>query len=180
VRPSVSRLRAAVCGGLLILGAAARAQPRPPQPALPAIPDDHRSAEQLRKEVLERMRALRAWRIVDGLKLDEATSGRLFPILARYDDRQMAITAERRDIMHDLAGMAEAAQPDDARITVLVNRLLASRAKERALEDDRIRDLRKVLTPVQQAKLVLLLPRLERELARWVRDVSGHHGPGDD
>jgi Spy/CpxP family protein refolding chaperone len=180
VRPSVGLVRAAVCGGFLILGAAARAQPLPPQPAPPPIPDDHRSAEQLRKEVLERMRALRAWRIVDGLKLDEAASGRLFPILARYDDREMAITAERRDIMHDLAGMTEAAQPDDARITILINRLLASRAKERALEDDRIRDLRKVLTPVQQAKLVLLLPRLERELARWVRDVSGHHGPGDD
>ena len=36
--------------------------------------DDHRTPEQLRQEVLERMRALRAFRIVDALKLDEATS----------------------------------------------------------------------------------------------------------
>src|SRR2546423_693839 len=52
---------------------------------------DRRSPDQLRKEVLERMRALRAWRIVDELKLDEATSARLFPILAKYDDQELAL-----------------------------------------------------------------------------------------
>ena len=180
MRPSVGLVRAAVCGGFLILGAAARAQPLPPQPAPPPIPDDHRSAEQLRKEVLERMRALRAWRIVEGLKLDEATSARLFPILARYDEREMAIAAERHDIMHELGPMTDAAHPDDARITAAINRLLANRAKQRALEDDRIKDLRKVLTPAQQAKLVMLLPRLEREFARWVHEVAGSHAHGDD
>ena len=41
------------------------------------------------------MRALRAWKIVEALKLDEATSARLFPILSRYDEREMAIAAER-------------------------------------------------------------------------------------
>ena len=43
--------------------------------------------------------------------------------------------------------------------------------------DERIRELRKVLTPVQQAKLALLLPSIEREFAQWVRQVAGQ--PGD-
>jgi hypothetical protein len=39
--------------------------------------------------------------------------------------------------------------------------------------------VRKVLTPVQQAKLVLLLPRLERDFARYIRDVADGNRPDD-
>jgi Spy/CpxP family protein refolding chaperone len=178
---SAGLARALAVAGLLVGGSAARAEPLPPARPGPASPaQDHRSPEQLRKEVLERMRALRAWRIVEGLKLDEATSARLFPILARYDEREMTIATERRDIMHELGPLTDAPHPDDARITADINRLLAIRAKQRALEDDRIKDLRKVLTPAQQAKLVMLLPRLEREFARWVHEVAGHPGRADD
>ena len=172
--------------GLLLIGGTARAQPRPPTPAPPPpAADDHRSPDQLRKEVLERMRALRAWKIVEALKLDEATSARLFPILSRYDEREMAIAAERHVIMHDLREATEAPHPDDARLTVTLNKLLANRAKQRTLHDDRVKDVRKVLTPVQQAKLVLLLPRLERDFAGWIHEASGRGGgpgpgPGDD
>ena len=148
----------------------------PAAPARPATaaPDDHRTPDQLRQEVLERMRALRAFRIVDALKLDEATSGRLFPILARYDDREIQIATERHQVMHELRADADAPRPDDARLNADLNRLLAVRAKQRQLEDDRIRDVRKVLTPAQQAKLVLLLPRLERDFAHWIHEVAGH------
>lgn len=170
--------------GLLFVGGAAGAQPRPaPTATSPSPADDHRTPDQLRKEVLERMRALRAWKIVEALKLDEATSARLFPILSRYDEREMAIAAERRLIMHDLREATEAPHPDEARLTATLNKLLANRAQQRALHDDRIKDVRKVLTPVQQAKLVLLLPRLEHDFAGWIHEASGRGGgpgPGDD
>jgi len=163
--------------GLLLAGATAHGQPKlapvPPSPSLA----DQRTPEQLRKEVLDRMRALRAFKIVEALKLDEATSGRLFPILARYDDKEMAIAAERHALMHELREETEAAHPDDARLTATLNKILANRAKQRALRDDRVKDVRKVLTPLQQAKLVLLLPRLERDFAGWIHEASGRGGP---
>lgn len=164
----------------LALATPARAErPGPTGGAAGHAAEDHRTPDQLRQEVLERMRALRAFRIVDALKLDEATSGRLFPILARYDDREVAIATERHQIFHDLRVDAEAAHPDDARLNADLNRLVAVRTKQRALEDDRIRDVRKVLTPAQQAKLVLLLPRLERDFAHWIHEVAdrGDSGP---
>ncbi|HVZ86164.1 MAG TPA: hypothetical protein VHG72_04305 [Polyangia bacterium] len=171
---------AALALGLLLTGSVARAQPHPaPVPPAPPAADDQRTPEQLRKEVLERVRALRAWKIVEALKLDEATSARLFPILARYDEREMAIAGERHAIMHELRDASDAPKPDDAHLTATLNKLLANRAKERALHDDRVKDVRKVLTPVQQAKLVLLLPRLEREFAGWIHEASGRgRGPG--
>ena len=67
--------------------------------------------------------------------------------------------------MRELRADADAPRPDDARLNADLNRLMAIRTKQRAMEDDRIRDVRKVLTPAQQAKLVLLLPRLERDFA---------------
>jgi Spy/CpxP family protein refolding chaperone len=147
-------------------------------PAAAPAGGDKRSSDQLRKEVLERMRALRAWRIVEELKLDETASARLFPILAKYDEQELALAAERRDIAQELRGLLAAPRPDDAKLTAAIERMLANRVKRHALKDERIKELRKVLTPVQQAKLVLLLPRLEREFAQFIREVAGQRDDG--
>jgi Spy/CpxP family protein refolding chaperone len=156
----------------------AQAARRPPAAASAPAGNDNRSPEQLRKEVLERMRALRAWRIVDELKLDETTSARLFPILAKYDDLELTLAAERHDIAQELRALLAAPQPDDTKLTAAINRMLANRTKRHAFKDERIKELRKVLTPVQQAKLVLLLPRLEREFAQFIREVAGQRDDG--
>jgi Spy/CpxP family protein refolding chaperone len=141
--------------------------------AAPTAGADKRTPEQLRKEVMERMRALRAWRIVDELKLDETTSARLFPILAKYDDQELTLADERRDIAQEIRTQLAAPHPDDTKLTAAINRMLANRTKKHALRDERFKELRKVLSPVQQAKLVLLLPRLEREFAQFIREVAG-------
>ena len=162
-------------------GGAGAESPRrpPPAAAAPAAPADKRSPEQLRKEVVERMRALRAWRIVDELKLDETTSAKLFPVLAKYDEQELAFAAERREIAQEIRGLLAAPQPDNAKLTAAINRMIANRSKRQTSRDERIRDVRKVLTPVQQAKLVLLLPRLEREFAHFIRDVADGNRPDD-
>jgi Spy/CpxP family protein refolding chaperone len=163
----------------LALAAPAGGAPRPataapPAPAGPVAAD--KTPVELRKEVLDRMRSLRAWRIVEELKLDEAASARVFPILAKYDEHEMALMTERQDITRELRTLVAAAKPDDARIGAAISRMLANRSKRHAMKDERLRELRKVLTPVQQAKLVLLLPRLEREFANFIHDVTGHRG----
>ncbi len=148
--------------------------PPPGPPAKPAVAPaaERRNPEQLRKEVLERMRALRAWRIVDELKLDESASARLFPILARFDEREMALAVERRDITRELRAELAAPHPDDGKLTKAIDKLLGNRTRRHAVMDERIKELRKALTPVQQAKLALLLPSIERDFAQWVRQVA--------
>jgi len=175
----VRRLIAGVLMGTAVAAAApASAQGPHRGPAAAPAGGDKRSSDQLRKEVLERMRALRAWRIVEELKLDETASARLFPILAKYDEQELALAAERRDIAQELRGLLAAPRPDDAKLTAAIERMLANRVKRHALKDERIKELRKVLTPVQQAKLVLLLPRLEREFAQFIREVAGQRDDG--
>jgi Spy/CpxP family protein refolding chaperone len=84
----------------------------------------------------------------------------------------MALAAERREVARELKAEVDSAHPDDARITKYIDRLLANRARRHALQDEQLKELRKVLTPVQQGKLALLLPRLEREFARWIHEVT--------
>jgi Spy/CpxP family protein refolding chaperone len=175
--------------GVLALVGALRAEGSPAAPAAPAASaasagksaaPDRRSADQLRKEVLERMRALRAFKIVDELKLDETASARLFPILAKYDDREMALSSERHDIVRELKAELAASRPDNGRVEKAVDRLLANRTRRHALQDEQIKELRRVLTPVQQGKLALLLPRLERDFARFVHQVAERPGERGD
>jgi Spy/CpxP family protein refolding chaperone len=174
VRSAVAGLLAAVlvgCGA----GAFAQSPRRAPAPAPAPGAPDKRTPDQLRTEVLERMRALRAWRIVDELKLDESASARLFPILAKYDEQELKLSDERRDIAREIKTLLAAPKPDDAKLNAALDRMLANRKKRIASKDERIKEVRKVLTPVQQAKLVLLLPRLEREFARSIQDVAEGH-----
>jgi len=171
-------LLAALAAGAPVAARAEGPRRAPPVAASPAGADQ-RSPEQLRKEVVERMRALRAWKIVDELKLDESTSARLFPILAKYDEQELGLAAERRDIAAEIKTLLAAPRPDDAKLNAAINKMLANRSKRIASKDERIKEVRKVLTPVQQAKLVLLLPRLERDFARFIREVADGQGPGD-
>jgi Spy/CpxP family protein refolding chaperone len=170
-----------IAGALGAIRSPASAQPLRHAPAAAAVPaaGDKRTPEQLRKEVTERMRALRAWRIVEELKLDENASARLFPILARYDEQEIALAAERRDIAQEIRALLAAPQPDDAKLTAAINRMIANRHKKIASRDERISEVRKVLTPVQQAKLVLLLPRLERDFAQFIREGAGGNRSDD-
>jgi Spy/CpxP family protein refolding chaperone len=182
VTARIAGLLAAGLAAVVGSGAASAEAPRrapPPSAPAPAAAADKRSPDQLRKEVVERMRALRAWRIVEELKLDETTSAKLFPVLAKYDEQELAFAAERRQIAEEIRGLLAAPKPDDAKLTAAINRMIANRAKRQASRDERIRDVRKVLTPVQQAKLVLLLPRIERDFARYIRDIADGNRPDD-
>ena len=122
---------------------------------------------------LERMRSLRAWRVISELKLDEAASARVLAIFARYDEHDLALLAERRDINCELRALLAAPKPDDSHISRALDRLAATHSHRRVLHDERLDELRRVLPPLQQARLLLVLPGLERDFAHWGRQAIG-------
>jgi hypothetical protein len=119
------------------------------------------------------MRALRAWRVISDLRLDEASSARVLSIFARYDDRDLTLMAEQRDINCELRSLLAVSRPADKHIASALDRLAASQQRRHALHDERLDELRGVLPPVQQARLVLVLPRLDRDFARGARQAIG-------
>jgi hypothetical protein len=127
--------------------------------------------EKLRAEVLDQMRAMRIYKLTEELKLDQATAATVFPILAQFDDRARVIGQERREIGREVFQQTREGAPNEARLKELINKLLANQAKRSALDDERFKALRGALTPLQQAKLLLLLPKLEDDFRRRIRDA---------
>jgi hypothetical protein len=127
--------------------------------------------EKLRAEVLDQMRAMRMWKLTEELKLDQTAAATVFPILAQYDERARAIGKERREIGKEVFQQTKEGKPDEARLRELIKKLLANQMKRNALDQERFKALQPALTPLQQAKLLLLLPRVEDEFRRRIRDA---------
>jgi hypothetical protein len=157
--------------------AAPGGKPASERPALtPAQEEARRQVhEKLRSEVLDQMRAMRMWKLTEELKIDESTAGKVFPTLAKFDDRAREIGRERREIGRQVREQTEAqsktGKVDDAKLRVLIDQLLANQKKRNALDEERFKALQPALTALQQAKLLLLLPKLEDDFRRRIREA---------
>jgi hypothetical protein len=129
--------------------------------------------DSIAEDSLGRMRSLRAWRVISELKLAEVVAARVLPIFARYDERDLILLAERRDIICELRALLAAPRPDDSHLSRALDRLAATHSRRRTLHAERFGEVRRVLPPVQQARLLLLLPGLERDFAHWGRQAIG-------
>jgi Spy/CpxP family protein refolding chaperone len=142
---------------------------RPP-PADPARGPDRR--EQIKKKV----RALRAYTLTDELALDEQTAARLFPVMSRYDDDFDRLLEQRVEVQRRLR-RADALK--DARaIERLIDEAVANQRGFWDLQDKRLQALRKILTPAQIAKLLIVLPAVERRIENQLRKAIVQRRPG--
>ena len=189
-------LAAIVLAVLAVLGpgfpGAARAQPRRGAPGPvergaddPAGTPGRPGPAERREQIKKKIRAMRAYTLTEELVLDEQTAGKLFPVLARYDDETDKLLEKRVDVQRRLRHVDSL---KDARsVERLIDEAVAIQRGFWDLEDRRVADLRKVLTPVQVAKLLVVLPALERKIQTQLRKAivkrhtarSANDGNGD-
>jgi hypothetical protein len=160
---------------LLLAGGLAPIASAQPQHGAPA------GGSARREKIKQRIRAMRAYRLTEALALDEQTAGRLFPVLARYDDETDKLLEKRVDINRRLRNVDQIKDPK------VIDRLLDEAVGlQRAfwdLEEKRLVDLRKILTPAQTAKLVIVLPEFERKIQNQLRNAIARPkkgAPADD
>ena len=102
----------------------------------------------------------------------------MFPALAKYDDEIEKLLVQRAELALRLeqAGKADAKAVDQ-----LIDDALANQRALWNIEEKRVADLRKILTPAQTARLLVVLPKLERkiqnQLRRAVRGAAKARGP---
>lgn len=172
----------AFSAALALAVAAPAAWAQPPRPAPGARPqtEAERAAvraarrearDKLRSEVMDQMRTMRMWKLTQELKLDQATAAKVFPLLAEFDERGKAISKERWELARDVHDQVDTGKPDDARLRRLIDQLQGNQLKRNALDEERFKALRQVLTPIQQAKLLLLLPRIEDDFRHRIREA---------
>jgi hypothetical protein len=151
-----------------LLGSVAFAQPAPgPGPAKRA-PDP---VADRRNEVKKKIRVLRAATLTDELKLDEKTLARLLPTLAKWDDVTEDLLKKRIDIQRRLLD-ADAAK-DPKAVDKLIDEAVANQKSFWDLEEKRLAELRKILTPGQTARLLIVLPQFERRIQNQLRRAMG-------
>ncbi len=126
-----------------------------------------------RERVRQRIRAMRAWYLTEQLELDDATSARLFPVLVRFDDRIDELHQRGVQLRRALRRDMDAARPDPAALDRTVNALLAHYEDVYRVQRERFAAVRRVVTPTQSAKLLLLLPRIDDAIRRQIQRAMG-------
>ncbi len=139
-------------------------------------PNAQQQLQQKRERIKKRIRAMRAYTLTDELALDEATAGKLFPLLARYDDEFDKLIGARAELQKQLVATSNG---NDARATnKVIDEAVANQKAFWDLEDKRLAELRKILTPAQTARLLVVLPRFERRIENQLRNAIQGKGPG--
>jgi Spy/CpxP family protein refolding chaperone len=132
---------------------------------------------------MEHMQTMRMWKITQELKLDQAGAAKVFPLLAKFDEQERDLARTRHEIFRNLRAELQAAAPDNKKLNGLIDQAMAHRARLAALAQEKFAALRKVLTPVQQARIMMLLPNIEEGFRQRIRETMGGgrrrmYGPG--
>jgi hypothetical protein len=177
------RLLAVAFVGLGFVANAA-AQPRRGGGAAPPAerrdPADPTGQVERREQIKKKIRAMRAYLLTEELSLDEPTAARLFPVLSRYDDETDKLLERRVDIQRRLrrASPRNDARAADRAVDRVVDEAIANQREFWELEARRITELRKILMPGQTARLLVVLPELERKIRNQLRKaIVSRRGP---
>jgi len=152
---------------VLAIGAPlAIAQPRGDRRPGPG-PGSAQAATDRREAIKKKIRVLRAATLTDELNLDEKALGKLLPVLSRWDDVTEDLLKKRVDIHRRLT--APDAAKDPKALDRVIDEAVANQKAFWDLEDKRLAELRKILTPAQTARLLIVLPEFERKIQNQLR-----------
>ena len=147
-------------------------------PAVHAQPGLGPTAATKREKIKKKIRALRAYTLTEELSIDEVTAGKLFPVMAKYDDELDRLLQQRADIERRLKAADDVKDP--RALDKLIDEAVANQRAFWDSQERRLGELRKILTPAQTARLLVVLPALERkienQLRRAIRGGGGKTG----
>jgi hypothetical protein len=156
--------------GAIATGGVARAQA--PGQTKPGGTAQEQKAQQIQEKIL----ALRAAQITTALNLDAKTAAKLFPILQQYDAQFAKLLADYRDLR--LKAQAAADAGDDTKLNDLIDKMMRNQRDRWDTQESRFKDVRKVLTAQQAARLLVVLPQIDRRIANQIRKALNRPGPG--
>jgi hypothetical protein len=109
---------------------------------------------------LTRTMASVLWNLTVTLDLNAVVAARIFPIVSEFHQASQHLERERENIVRDIRAQLSSSRPDRETLQVLADCLLANHQLQSSLAEQQFSALRTYLTPTQQAKYLLLVPRL--------------------
>ncbi len=117
----------------------------------------------------ERMRTFLVLRISDALNLPEEKALQISKVLRDAQDKRQALTAQRREVERSLRTALDApATSDPTAIAKLVAQANDIDSQIAMIPESSFRQVQELLTPEQQARLVLLRPELQNQIQQNV------------
>ena len=134
--------------------------------------------QQRRDRIKHRIQAMRDSELIAQLGLDEQTAGKLLLVLGKYDDQFDKLLVERQGLMKRLRSATE--QDPKPALERTIDDAIANQHALWDLQEKRLAELRKILTPAQMARLVIVLPAVEQKIQRQLRRAirAGRGGGG--
>lgn len=127
----------------------------------------------------DRARTFLVLRIADALKLNEEESLKVSQVIRQSDERRQGLAQERRALEQKLREALAKQPPDTGALTKLIADGNEIDQKLAMVPEHSFRELQKILTVEQQAKLMLFRRELQTEIRRALQNRRGGGGrPG--
>lgn len=133
--------------------------------------DESPQAIEKRKKVRERIALIRMWKLTEELDLTDETGAKLFPILRKYDEKWMGLQKERRGLMQQLKKALEDEATSDKEIEGAMERVETNAMAVSDLLRQQCQELKRILSPRQQAKFILFQRQFQREIRRIIAEA---------
>jgi Spy/CpxP family protein refolding chaperone len=156
---------------ILGLSTAAHAQRRSRGKAAQPTARTGKGVDNKRDKIRKKIRSMRAWRLTEALDLDESTAAKLFPIINEYDEKYAKLSRSTRDTRRKLRKALDASKPDTKTVDSLIDEMQQQQQANYEWQRDRFKAVRKVLTPEQSAKIIVILPELDRQIRQEIRNA---------
>ena len=175
-----------VIGCLLIATAAAAEQPTADRPGSnpggsqpgegrqPVIPPRHPGFAPGDPRSFE---AIKLWRMTQALDLSEEQASKIFPKLHQMQKERRQFRQNYRLMVQDLAALVRTPDVKDNFILKKIEEIEKVEQSFREQERKGREEIKAILTPLQQAKLMLFQERFDRDLRAILREMREQRGP---
>jgi Spy/CpxP family protein refolding chaperone len=134
------------------------------------------SAEMIEK-MRQKVRAAREWKLTEALELDQATADKLFPVIESFDDKFIAAMRDGHKLRRELRALLDGGKPADKDVNAIVDKMLDNQRAIWELNEKRFAAARKVLTAEQAAKALIVLPQIDQEIRKQIRQAKQKRRP---
>jgi len=130
-----------------------------------ALPAQARQGDgQKRAQVRKQIADYALGQLTQQLGLDAATAAKFREVSERYQQQIAGVHREVGLAMKELKAQLAAAAPIDARLQQLADTVVGDRQKVQGLEAQRTAEYRRVLTPAQFGRLIVVWPQINRQI----------------
>jgi Spy/CpxP family protein refolding chaperone len=105
------------------------------------------------------------------LKIDQTRVDRLIQIEHKYKSQKRQAIQDARAALQQLQQVMSQPQPPEQDVAAILDRMMKLRQDKLALEQKQLAEQKSILTPVQQARYLLLFMSMRREIAKEAHKV---------